>query len=652
MEINDYNNKNLSNVKSQYNDAANETRKAYKNDLKHIEKNHTAKEKAISKNHLQAKLEIEEDVSELSKEFSNKTKEEVSQKQKEYREKLKAQKLNFDTQRIESKKSLDEKLTTISDAFRVNEKTNTRAQKQELKRVKENLNQRIQRNTINADDSAATQANKFDGDLKKFTKRNKETKINLVKTHSDASIRRDAQERQSLSRLKDESGQKLNALRSNKEETVRQLKDDQGQFNKSVKIKNELKTENSNKAFKETADEVERRNLQAQSRSIRERKSEIRDLRSRMNKRFVVEKRKTAQLTGDGVTESRQELENSRLRRDFARKTEGLENNLAEIDYENLQNSERVSEEVKADTRKVTKDNLYREESIRNDSAREMKVSIDGQKVKSNRLIANFREQIQVRDQDLAKKDVQNKARYQKQMDGQREAFSHSLNSIQKNTHQDVSDILKENSIEKTKLIEAMRVDTHNQTEEIKDEYRGKIERQKLSDKQKLDNLKRLKDRNEHVLERKLKNVVGKSQQELIELQKMESARKIEQKRVTNREFKAKASEHRREMATLKTDFDKKLHKFKEEADNRMTYQLQENEETLNRTKSELGKEMKIKLASAHEDFETLAKNSKLEKDMMIEQYEDKIQQVIKSNALERRRTELSKRRAFNKDKA
>ena len=199
-----------------------------------------------------------------------------------------------------------------------------------------------------------------------------------------------------------------------------------------------------------------------------------------------------------------------------------------------------------------------------------------------------------------------------------------------------VDKLQNQSSKEKSEMLEKAKIDLHNNTQEIKDTYRQKFDKALNSYEQKFENQQNLVEKIKDESYGKVEEISRNSQHQIeIESAYNKEARESDRRIMSENIIDMKHDfEVKSKMAKQK--FDQELGQVKNQNDVLLTRVIKKSEDEKAMLISENHRDLKRITSQLKDEYARFAKNSKMEKDNLIETYERRFSDLKNAYELEK----------------
>ena len=632
MEIGDYRTK-LALTRSRYNEAAQELKDNYKDQVDRQKKIHEDRQKSQRENYINQRENMEELSEGRFRKYDKQLKKALKERTERYNKSLVEERRDHENRRKKIMGDYKQRLSSISKSF---ETANTEKDKIHnmykdtmIERYEVGLadrekafNERIGKlQQINAE-----KTNQF-RDMTNREKQNMLTEHNnqkkeLTQAANLSRNRANSLHQLDMERLLEGAKQTENTIRNNFLNSMHALK-----------VTKNAENENQRKTFETLTDRIQEKNRQEFHRLSLANKADKRQLERRFAQdRSELERQTNSLLNEDIATKVKVKSSRKALEREH-------ENQLANIKDavdERTRNNKILNERIVQDNINALKDLESKNKSVIQRKDAEMRDI-------RQREIGGLKEQME-NTNDLNTRRYRNLEKYSEgarvmarknlnsRLGNQRREFSRSINQINQANQDVISEMRNEMAKEQSNFIEKTKEDTFNEMSDLKTEYEQKLEKTESSLKGQLADAKKETLNTANRYQNMIDALKKKSAKEMSVLKKFENQRRIEDRKAARRELNIQQREFQKSMNALRREYDRRLENTKAQSDIHIAKLTERYENMINQERAEFHTERQQIVSNNTANYNRLVDESKIEKDNLINQYEFKIEKLRLAN--------------------
>ncbi len=627
MDINDYSTK-LSQARMKYNDANNEVRKNYKENLENLEDLHEAKEAKQAKNYSESKSKLENQQSDYIGEYNTKTKETIQDRTKDFQDRLANEKGNFEEDRSRIKEDFDKRLEDLRETYSTRDKETNAYNEQRLNSTKNRYDTQVGRlnNQLQEDiHDVSTRANSSVKENLYEANKEKRTLINGYEKDK-REVAKGGSVKNAM--MMENHAKDLNNLREAQESQIAQIKDHQNGRADSIKENKNDELKDMQKNFRKLTDEISTRNQKQRRYSIKENEARKAELERGFSQDLYQAKREMAEKIKGG---DQSEIVQDRLDHtidSYEDRIKNIYNNLDDGNFAQEEQKERMANSF-ADT---TKDLKFKQQVKLDDKDMQFKNfrknELANTQGKADKAIDTYKKELrslELRNEAQAIKDKN----YNKQLlTNQRKSFGETVNTLNDKNRNALTEIQRDFTKEKVDIIENNRISNHKDLQDTREAMRETMEKKEMT----------LNERNQHLIkenenlvkqyDEKLTSVQKKANKEISRLNEMNERTRVQQENSTKRLLESKERENALGIMKIRNQYDQRLSKAKEMADQQIEKTVEYYEDLLGRERTDYQNKLQSKLSEAKADYTKLREQTALEKETMTQQFEDRIAEL------------------------
>ncbi|MBC7715056.1 MAG: hypothetical protein H7177_17045 [Rhizobacter sp.] len=627
MDVNNQS-KAITQARDRYREAQEDLKGSYEKNLSQMKETYDGKSAKQAKNYDEHKTKLEEQNSVNNELYTDKTKTAINKSQEEFKNKLRENTAKFDQDRNGQKNELNEKLSTLSEAYKKSADENTRYEDQ----IKKSMGERYTSANKRYQDDFNKQITNLDEKSKKVNQENsendREERLTLQEKNSaDLENMRSSSSEQKfkeVSRLKNDNenlrtvmGRDNQMLKDRQEERVADL----------FKMKGK-ESDDGQKNFENLQKDLRMKNVAAAEKESANHKTESKELEARFNDdvrniQSVANQKIKGGTNADNLTDELKQTKSSYDNR--------LQAAREEINRNNMMNSEKEDNIDSMYKEKLKQQKLSNIETLgkKEDEASEtLKQSVYENREKNNAMIDRYKAEsstIKKEDDDhLAHTMEQGK----KQIKDQRVEFGRVVNNMNDKNMETINSLKEDYSKDKTQSIEKSKKDFNEEKVAMKNDFNRNVTIRDTLYEQKLSEMEKQTNKIIENYENRMVSITRKTENEIDQIKTTEAERKLKEGQANRVGIENLRTQSDAELVQMRDKYEGKIARDRAMTDNNTNKIVQKYEDQLNRERIDHQKELSTRLGESQSQFERLFKNSELEKQTLRNQYEQRMENM------------------------
>lgn len=621
----------LANPKRDYQQAAEDLKSQYNEQLSNLEETHKAREENQRENYIKQKEQSEKESAELVKQYDDKVRKEIDDRQQRYLKNLKSAESDFLDRTRRQVAENDYELNALKTNYE-----NTRAESERVAAydkavMKDRFEDGLTRRAKDFDDKLDNMQKKNIREMNKFKEaQDTEKKLLMVENNDEKqSLIQEANLVRNAANSKHQLEKER--LRENQKETIKILQNNaENQVNNAIKnkdIQQEIQRANfeeiSKKINKRNADAFKEANLESKNdkaRTEREYSNARMDMQRELNKiaaqpieKQMIKEREKIESKFQNRVDLAQD-ETARVKRSVKHQMHKMsEDQKVEDGRRDLAMSEKIGEKD-AEIRKLRTEEMSR-----------LKDHFGDQLDRKNNQLSNEREAANMREVTLKKES-------ERRMDLQRQDFNKQISQLSESKEEMASEMRENMAQEKSEFIEQVRRDLHKDKAELRENLNTQFIRKEDALNAKIDHLEK---ENVNLKERYEKQItfINKKHAEAIKKDKiMQNEIQHANKMSARRDVLAMNQKFAQEKSALKNDFERKINQVKSDSEIHVAKLTERYEDLIARERTDHQRELSRKTGMLYDELVRYKTQSDAEKAAIITQYENKLSEMQQSH--------------------
>lgn len=644
MDITDYNTR-LAQTRNRYNEAAQELKDNYNDQLADIQKLNDKKVKNQRENYLAQKDEMEASSKERLDRYDKNLKKALEERTERYNKNIVNEQKKFNHDRQRQMNDYNQKLSSISKSFETanTEKDKLHAMYKDnmLERYEDGLRDREKsfNDKLNKQqETANTKINSFrdqqNREKKEMLTDHTNEKKQLVQNANIARNRANSLHQIEMERLRENAKQNETTQRNNFENA-----------NATLRATKNLENENQRRTFENLTQRIQDRNTAELTKLNRQNKTEKRDLENSFSKNRIELERRTNALLNEGAATKVEDGKRS-LTQQHENQLANLKKNMEENNYNNNLLNERLNRSHVDELKKMEiSHNAHIEK--KDMQLRELRQEeIGGLKEQ----FEDYQELMAGRNKNLEREkeetEVASRQRLTNTLARQRAEFGRQINQINDANQEAMSAARSEMAEEQTRFIQETKRNVHEELADLKDDMNTVFSRKEASLNQQLEMSEKEQVALEEKYQKKIDILKQKSAKELETLKLFENQRRIEDRRAAQRQLELQQREFEKNLNELRRDYDRRLDRTKSNNDIQIAKLTQRYESQIDRERKEHSASMASQVSMMNGNYKRLVDKTNMERDSIINQYEMKIEKLREANRLAKEVTDTRAKNA------
>ncbi|MFG1483495.1 hypothetical protein ABMA79_09570 [Halobacteriovorax sp. HFRX-2_2] len=586
---------------------------------------------------------IEERQDQFRETASADTKRRIEEQQKDYLSKIDGNKREFERDRKDIKDQFDTRFKNIREAY-------------ETKGMADRSNM---------DHRLSSQQRRFDSTMGKMNDHFNETIDKVYRDSRDKAHSHELETKQDrrelISNYEDEmrdqlkeSGEKrarlyekftddVDGLRKTHKGREESLKDYQEQRISDMTAQKDKQLSENQKSFKNSIEEINDRNSRKRQVEQRDFSQNAKDLENRHAKELYRARREMNQKLAGG---SREDVFNDKLDQTQRGYETRIKNIRDQIDTDrfnaDIQERRRAQSTKEALRSQKQKSSEYIAE-LEKDMAKFKSNTLSDINIELNKdveeLQGNFKRQI--KDKEL--EAYNDKEQSKKILERQRAQFGETVQKMSDRNTEAVSQMQADFADESKKFIQDTHMKHSQEMQEAKEHFIESKDKLAKSLTQKIEQLEETNEKLISSYESKLSRLKKANAKEIERIRMTQSLESNQLKEETRNAIALKDRENHSNVSNLRGEFDKRLSQVKQRADIQVKRMVEYYEDMIARERDESQRKYVSKVTELENQYNTLYENSKLERSNLINQYENRMEEIRAANAeaLEERSSEI-----------
>jgi hypothetical protein len=634
MDINDYNNR-LSQARSNYREAADELKEHYKTEIEDQDELHSKVQKKQRDNYVAAKNNIESNVAESIAEQNKDVKENMQKRTEQFRNETAAQQESFDVDRQDLQRKFDDRLNYLRDSYTKDlasrERTHSDMQDSAETRYEDRTkrNSKYFQDSIDSLDHSTRTAMKGQKDSHDIDKRAQESRHNNLMqdlVRSGNSTR---------NKMVEKSQRDLQSLRDAQSDELRNLKDHHTTSRDALYKQKNIETAKLAGNFRELTNDISDRNNANNARSAKLNKEQIQGLERQYAQTNYQNKREMEEKLKGGSALDKDELKSAELQAKFDTRMKNVNSNIEDIRYKNQVDKERMSSSFQDSVRERNLSYAKQIDAKERDMRDFKQNTLKDNQERTEKVLSDYKFKLSKNGIEAEQQAIKARQSTNQRLSTQREEFGRVVTQMSDMNREAVSQMQEEHADEKTKFIETTRRNQHDKIEDLKDDYSKIITKKETSLNQRLDSKSKELNQTITQYEDKIEMLQNTARKEIETLKQIESERRVEDTREFKRQMRKMSDLNTKEKVSIKDEFDRRLQNAKHQSDVKLSKTVQKYETQLERERTDTRRHFKTKIKELESNYHRLADQSEIEKDLIRNQFERRIEEMKQVNAMQ-----------------
>lgn len=625
-------NRKLSQVRSQYRNAADELKNSYDKNTKDLEKLHAKR----SENQLEAfknqKGKIEQDHEKNKDYFVKKSKADIGEIKKNFQERLGEERSSFHDTLVKSKTDFGNRIDDLSRSFRTaaedREKVHKALSDSSKNKYKSNLDKAVK----DFDSKVKSIETRADGNIESAKNKWDQEKRDLNISHRKENQKVVQDSNLSKYETRNKLQKEMELLREGHDSSTRSLQNNHESSMRNLRNNHERNREIMGKEFQNASQRLEERNREEIDRLSKENKLEMRKRSKEFNQDRLSLERKTHQLINAGSPE-RAKNRIQRIEESFENRFKNVRNKMDQQNFAHALEKEKMLNSFNNEHERQ-QINLDKELENRESKIRELETRVIGKlKDDHQKTVENYQKKIKKSDLKAEEGALLNKKISEQALKKERASFSKNIQALENNNQKIVSELRKDLAKEQGNFIESARRKHHHERQELVSEMNNKFNYKVTALEEKINNLEdnRIKLINQY--EEKLKNLQSDANNKAKDSKIANEERRLEDQKAFRHAFDSQRMDFQASLKKIRANFDKQLQKTKFSNERKMTETVSRYEKMLRDERMIMEREMKRKISHADNEYLRLKKQQQTDLAAMKAQYELKMEKLRQANA-------------------
>lgn len=621
-------------AKDRYREAQVELKNNYDRDLKNIKENFDGKIEKQSKNYAEHKTKLEEENKINNEFYTDKTRSAIDRGQEEFKSKLRENTARFEKEKNTSKADFSEKLSDLSDAYKKSFDENNRYHDQVKKSLGDKYTSASKRSDEEFNKRISGMAEKISSESAKSRENERMDRMNLMKKNSEEldGLRANASDSKfkEVSRLKEDNEN----LRTTLSRDNQMLKDRQEErVADLMKIKSK-ENEDGMKNFEGLQKDIRQKNIDEQSKLNASHRAEAKSLEEKFNDNVrninnIANEKIKGGTSADTLVDELKQTKSS------------YENRLALAHEEINRNNQASSEKEK------TNDLMFRDKikemkasQIENVAKKEVESNdvlnktVYENREKFNSLADRFKADVNTQKQEADAKLAQTNGDSKNKIQQQRIEFGRVVNSMNDKNMETINSLKEDLTKDKSVTIEKTKKAFSDEKMAMKDSFNRQATIRDSLYEQKLADLEKQTSKIIDNYENRISQIARKAETEVSAVKTREETRKLKEDQANAMAFDSLRKEQQNDIVQMRDKYEGTIQRNQALNEQKTNGLVQKYEDTLARERNDHQKELAVRLGEAQTQFETLYKSSELEKSTLRAQYEQRIENMKLSSAV------------------
>jgi len=387
--------------------------------------------------------------------------------------------------------------------------------------------------------------------------------------------------------------------------------------------------------FSELTKDISLRNDKNNARLAKNNREEISSIERQFAQETYQNKREMQEKLKGGNILDKDNLKSGELEHKFNARIKNINENIDEMRHKDQLDKERMSDSVQASARERNLSHSKQLDKIERDAREFKNVTVKDNRDRTDQVLNSYRKRLSDVQIDSEQKAIKDRSSSNQRIKTQREEFGRVVTQMSDMNKEAITKMQDEQAQEKTKFIQETRMDHHNVVENLKDDFNNRMVSKENSLNQRLD--QKDKEFKEVVvqLEDRMTLVEGKAANEISKMKQLEQARRTEDVREFKRENRKMTDNFTKEKVSMKDEFDRRLSNDKHKSDIVLNKTVQKYETKLEIERNDTRRHFKTKIKELESNYRRLADQSELEKDLIRNQFERRIEEMKNVNAMQ-----------------
>jgi hypothetical protein len=615
-------------AKLRYNEAQEDLRHSYEKDLNNVKETFNNRSLKQSKNfdEQKNKLEIQNEVN--KEHYSEKTTDAINKGQEEFKNRLKDNITRFENEKSKTRNDLNDKLSQVSESYKKSFAENDRYQDQ----VKKSMNERYTEANKRYQEGFNEQISKIDekskNEITSAKNQDRSERIVLGKNHSNEleNLRSTSSEQKykEISRLRDDNEN----LRTTLERENLQLKERQDErVSDLFKIKENEGLE-TQKNYENLQESLKKKNSESQERQNLAHKMESKELERTFNENTKNIQRISDQKIKGGTQTSSLQDELKQTRNSYENRIQSVKDELARSGKLNNEKEIEIDQSYRNEMKQLKDSNRDNLSKAENEASETLKQTMYKNREKNNLLMDKFQKDSSTQKLETEAKISNANEQGQNRLKDQRVEFGRVVNTLNEKNIETINTLKDEYSKDKSVYIEKTKKDFNQEKVAMKNEFNHQNSMRNLLYEQKLSDLEKQTQKMVDNYENKISQIARKAENEIEVLKSTSAERQYKEDQATQVALDTIVNENDIELTQLREKYERMIAKDRVMGEQQSNRMIQKYEDQLNRERLDSKKELSIRMSEAQAQFERLFKSSELEKQTLISQYEQRMENM------------------------
>ncbi len=632
MEIKDYS-KRLADHRNNFNRMAEEQRENYNREIDELKDTQAYRLNKQRKSYDNSLNKLEEKQDTFREVATQDTKKRVESLQKDFMKKLGSNKSEFERDRKDYQDKFNNRFQDIRQAYEAkdlakeNQMSNRigsqqRRYSETIDKMNDHFNDTIDKVYANSRETA------HDHELN--TKNDRRALIDRYESEIRDNLKESGEKR---AKIYERFSEDVNNLRNTHKDRENSLKDYQNERIKDMTAQKDEQLAQNQKSFKNSIDDINDRNSRKQMVIQRDSKQMAKDLENRHAKELYRARREMNQKLSGG---SREDIFNDKLEQTERGYETRIKNIRDQIDLDRF-NADVQERRRNQSTKEALRHQKQRSSEyiadLEKDMAQFKKDKLSEINIEVNRDVEELQDNFkrQVREKEV---EAYNDKNHSKNiLEKQRKQFGETLQKMSDKNSEAVSQMQEDFADESKEFIQKTHLDHSKEMQEAKEHFIENKAKLTQSLTQKIELLEENNDKLISSYEAKLSRLKKANAKEIERIRMNHHMQSEHLKEETKNVIALKDRENQSTIAQLRGDFDKRLSQVKQRADIQVKRMVEYYEDNLARERDESQRKYISKVTELENQYNTLYENSKLERSNLINQYENRIEEVRAANA-------------------
>ena len=627
MDIKDQNAK-ISQAKMRFNEAREDLRQSYDKNLKETKETYENRFEDQAEVYSAHKSKLEEQNKINNEYYSDKTKEAINKGQEDFKARLKENISKFEADKNKTRNELNDKLSSVSEAYKKSFAENDRTQAQ----VKKSMGDRY------------SSANKkyqevFNNQVNSLESKTKNEVQNMRNNHRSDLIKISDKHNQEIDNLRNSAGEEKNLeinrlsddnenLRTTFERENIQLKDRQDErISEFMRLK-ENESEEAQKNYQNLQQDIRKKDLEGQERQNLAHKLESKNLEKTFNDNIRTIQRVADQKIKGGSQATNLNDELKQTKENYENRLKLVRDELEKNNANNIEKEQKIEANYRYQARANQDENSENLNKLEDESTQKLNQSISKNREKNNILIDKYKLESTQLKKDAEDRLATTSNESSLKLKDQRVEFGRVVNSLNEKNIETINTIKDEYSKDRSIYIEKSKKDFNEEKVAMKNEFNRQNSLKESIYEQRLGEMEKKTSKIIDNYENKLSQIARKAEMEIDAIKSQIDERQFKEDQSTKVALDTIQKKNDSELIQLRDKYEHMIAKDRVMGEQKANRIIQKYEDQLIRERQEATKELNMRTAEAQSQLERLYKSSEMEKETLINQYEQRIENM------------------------